>query len=164
MLAAYELFASGSETEDLLWRRLEIIAVEDVGYGQVHAPLLIEALNAQRERWPRNSERWMFSAHAVRLLATAKKDRTSMEIAGWTEEVTARCERRVVVEGYHVDMHTARGVAVGRGREQWWAEGAVLLNQIDGLDSRWGDYLRLLYAGTPDSESAKTRPAQLELD
>jgi quercetin dioxygenase-like cupin family protein len=155
MLAAYELYASGPETEELLWRRLEIIAVEDVGYGQIQAPFLIEALNAQRGRWPRNSERWMFSAHAVRLLATAKKDRTSMEIAGWAEEVTSRGERSVIVEDYHVDMHTARGVTMGRGREQWWAEGAVLLNQIDGLDCRWGDYLRRLYAGTSGSQAIK---------
>jgi len=147
MLAAYELFASGPETEELLWRRLEIIAVEDVGLGLVEAPLLIEALGAQRKRWAYGSERWMFSAHAVRLLATARKDRTSMEIAGWAEEVVARGERSVKVEDYHIDMHTSRGAALGRGREHWWNEGALLLNQIDGLDSRWGDYLRRLYAG-----------------
>ena len=155
MLAAHELYASGAETEELLWRRLEIIATEDIGFGLVEAPMLIEALNAQRLRWPHNSERWMFSAHAVRLLATAKKDRTTMEIAGWAEEVTARGEREVVVEDYHVDMHTARGVAMGRGRGQWWAEGAVLLNQIEGLDSRWGDYLRRLYAGASRPAPAK---------
>jgi replication-associated recombination protein RarA len=32
-LAAYELFSSGNETEELLWRRLEMIATEDVGLG-----------------------------------------------------------------------------------------------------------------------------------
>jgi hypothetical protein len=31
---------------------------------------------------------------------------------------------------------------MGRGRDHWWhSGGAVLLNQIEGLDSRWGDYL-----------------------
>jgi replication-associated recombination protein RarA len=142
MLAAYELFATGPETEELLWRRLEIIAVEDVGFGLIQAPLLIEALNAQRRRWPYNSERWMFSAHAVRLLATARKDRTSMEIAGWAEEATEKKERAVKVEDFHIDMHTSRGAAIGRGKEHWWNDGALLLNQIEGLDSRWGDYLR----------------------
>ncbi|HEV3044035.1 MAG TPA: AAA family ATPase [Roseiarcus sp.] len=145
VLAAYELFATGPEVEELLWRRLEIIAVEDVGFGLVQAPLLIEAMNAQRRRWPHNSERWMFSAHAVRLLATAKKDRTSMEIAGWAEEVTARGERSVKIEDFHIDMHTSRGAAMGRGKEHWWSDGALLLDQIQGLDSRWGDYLRKPY-------------------
>ena len=145
VLAAYELFATGPEVEELLWRRLEIIAVEDVGFGLVQAPLLIEAMNAQRLRWPYNSERWMFSAHAVRLLATAKKDRTSMELAGWAEETTARGERSVKIEDYQIDMHTGRGAAMGRGKEHWWNDGAQLLNQIDDLDSRWGDYFRASY-------------------
>jgi replication-associated recombination protein RarA len=147
MLAAFELYQTGPETEELLWRRLEIIAVEDVGLGLVQAPLLIEALNAQRLRWPRNPERWMFSAHAVRLLATARKDRTTMELAGWTEEVVARGERSVEVQDFHIDCHTSRGVAMGRGRAHWWGDGARLDNQIEGLDRRWGDYLRKLYAG-----------------
>jgi replication-associated recombination protein RarA len=145
ILAAYELFVSGPETEEMLWRCLEIIAVEDVGFGLLQAPLLIEAMNAQRVRWPYGSERWMFSAHAVRLLATSKKDRTSMEIAGWAEEVTQRGERSVRVEDYHIDMHTSRGAAMGRGKDHWWGEGALLLNQVEGLDGRWGEYLRRPY-------------------
>src|SRR5580658_5919067 len=49
-LAAFELFSSGTDTEELLWRRLEIIATEDVGFGLVTAPAIIEALNRQRRR------------------------------------------------------------------------------------------------------------------
>jgi len=145
MLAAYEFYATGPEAEELLWRRLEIIATEDVGFGLIDAPVLLEALNAQRRRIPPGPDRWIYSAHAVRLLATAKKDRTSMELAAWAEAVTARGERRVVVHDYQVDFHTRRGTLMGRGRDHWWnSGGAVLLNQIDGLDPRWGDYLRVL--------------------
>jgi hypothetical protein len=39
-------------------------------------------------------------------------------------------------------MHTSRGAAMGRGKEHWWSDGALLLDQIQGLDSRWGDCLR----------------------
>ena len=149
-LAAYELFASGPEAEDLLWRRLEIIATEDVGFGLLEAPMLLEALNAQRRRMPERGERWMYSAHAVRILATAKKDRTSMELAGWAHEVVTRGERTVEIQDFMLDMHTARGKQMGRGTEQWWREGARLDNQIDGLESKWGDYLRKLFAGAPE--------------
>ncbi len=143
LLAAYEFYSTGPEAEELLWRRLEIIATEDVGYGLISAPVLLEAINAQRLRIPPGPDRWIYSAHAVRLLATAKKDRTSMELAAWTESVTARGERKVVVHDYQVDFHTRRGTLMGRGRDHWWhSGGAVLLNQIKGLDSRWGDYLR----------------------
>ena len=143
ILAAYEFYATGPEMEELLWRRLEIIATEDVGFGLLNAPVLLEALNAQRLRLPPGLDRWIYSAHAVRLLTTAKKDRTSMELAAWAEAVTTRGERQVVVHDYQVDFHTRRGTEMGRDRDHWWhAGGAVLENQIEGLDSRWGDYLR----------------------
>ena len=67
-----------------------------------------------------------------------------MELAGWAEETTAGGERSVKIEDYHIDMHTS-GAAMGRGKEHWWNDGAKLLNQIDGLDSRWSDYLRASY-------------------
>ena len=144
-LAAYELFASGPETEEILWRRLEIIATEDVGFGLMEAPMLIEALNQQRLRMPEGGERWMYSAHAVRILTTAKKDRTSMELAGWAHEVITRGERKVEIEDYMLDLHTRRGASMGRGTEHWWAEGARLDHQIGGFETKWGDYLRKLY-------------------
>jgi replication-associated recombination protein RarA len=145
ILAAYEFYLTGPEMEELLWRRLEIIATEDVGYGLINAPCLLEALNAQRQRIPPGPDRWFYSAHAVRLLCTAKKDRTSMEIAAWAAAVTASGERAVVVHDYQVDFHTRRGTLMGRGRDHWWhSGGSVLKNQIKGLDPRWGNYLKKL--------------------
>ena len=156
LLAAYEYYVTGPETEELLWRRLEIIATEDVGFGLVNAPVLLEALNTQRLRIPPGPDRWIYSAHAVRLLTTAKKDRTSMELAAWAEAVTSRGERKVVVRDYHVDFHTRRGTLMGRGRDHWWhSGGAVLLNQVEGLDPRWGDYLRRLNPPGPKAPSGK---------
>jgi replication-associated recombination protein RarA len=156
ILAAYELYMTGPETEELLWRRLEIIATEDVGYGLIMAPLLIEALNAQRLRIPHNGDRFFYTAHAVRLLATAKKDRTSMELGAWAASVTSRGERQVKIEDYQVDFHTRRGTLMGRGREHWWKSGgSVLKNQIPGLDSRWGKYLNRLL-----EEDLKKSPAK----
>jgi replication-associated recombination protein RarA len=154
ILAAYELYHTGPESEEMLWRRLEIIAAEDVGMGLVEAPILIEALGAQRARLPHTGERWLFAAHAVRLLATAKKDRTSQELAGWAQQVTARGERKLEVQDFEVDYHTRRGVAMGRGPAHWYEGGGSLLeNQIDGLDPRWGEYLRNL---TLDDTQADT--------
>jgi replication-associated recombination protein RarA len=143
ILAAYEYYSTGPEMEEHLWRRLEIIATEDVGYGLLNAPVILEALNAQRLRLPPGPDRWVYSAHAVRLLATARKDRTSMELAAWAEAVTSRGERKVVVHDYQVDYHTRRGTRMGRGRDHWWhSGGSLLLNQVEGLDPRWGDYLK----------------------
>lgn len=143
-LAAYELFSTGADAEELLWRRLEIIATEDVGFGLVMAPVVIEALNQQRQRMPDRGDRWIYCAHAVRILATSQKDNTSMELAGWTREVVARGERKVEVQDFMLDMHTRKGVSMGRGKAHWWKEGALLENRIESYDPKWGDYLRKL--------------------
>jgi replication-associated recombination protein RarA len=143
-LAAYELFVTGPETEEVLWRRLEIIATEDVGLGLPAAPAIIEAMNQQRQRMQDRGDRWIYCAHAVRLLASAQKDNLSMELAGWTREVVAHGERKVEVQDFMLDLHTRRGVALGRGKAHWWDEGARLENRIPGYNSKWGDYLRKL--------------------
>jgi len=143
-LAAYELFSSSPETEEVLWRRLEIIATEDVGLGLPAALAIIEAMNQQRQRMQDRGDRWIYCAHAVRLLATAPKDNMSMELAGWVREVTARGERKVEVQDFMLDLHTRRGAAMGRGKAHWWNEGARLENRAPGYDPKWGDYLRKL--------------------
>ena len=66
VLAAYELFSHSPEAEEVLWRRLEIIATEDVGFGLVMAPAIIEALNQQRQRMPDRGDRSrLMSFHSI---------------------------------------------------------------------------------------------------
>jgi len=151
-LAAYELFSNGPETEAVLWRRLEIIATEDVGLGLVNAPAVIEALYAQAQRMADRGDRWIYCAHAVRVLATAPKDNMSMELAGWTRAVAERGERKPVVEDYMVDLHTRRGAEMGRDAAHWWNEGARLRNRIPGYQGKWGEYLRGLAGAEPWKE------------
>jgi len=153
VLAAYEFFSSGPEAEEVLWRRLEIIATEDVGFGLVEAPAILEALNSQRLRMADRGDRWMYSVHAVRLLVTAKKDNTSMELATWAQFVTARGERKVEVEDYMVDLHTRRGAAMGRDVAHWWNDGAKLRNRLSEEQSPWGKYLEGVYLGTKDDKT-----------
>jgi replication-associated recombination protein RarA len=148
-LAAYELFANGAETEELLWRRLEIIAAEDVGLGMLTAPAVIEALYAQATRMLDRGDRWIYCAHAVRLLASAPKDASSMELAGWTRAVMERGERKPVVEDYMLDLHTRRGAELGRDMAQWWNEGSRLRDRIPATQPKWGDYLRQLAGAEP---------------
>jgi replication-associated recombination protein RarA len=142
VLAAYELYCTGPEVEELLWRRLEVIATEDVGMGLPTAPILIEALNAQRLRIPHTADRWIFAVHAVRTLAEAAKDRTSCDLAAWAELVVSTGERMVEIQDFHVDHHTRRGVELGRGPSFWLEQGGgALADEID-VDRRWGDYVR----------------------
>ncbi len=152
MLAGYEIYASGREAEEMLWRRLEIIATEDVGTGLIEGPALMEALYQQQKRMADDTDRWMYAAHAIRLLVAAKKDRTTMEVANWAKEVLTRGERRIEVQDLHIDLHTRRGVEMGRGTEHWWGDGARLDNQVEGLPTKYGAYLKALYGGTPPAK------------
>jgi hypothetical protein len=43
-----------------------------------------------------------------------------------------------------LDLHTRRGVALGRDAAHWWNEGARLSHRIPGYQPQWGDYLRKL--------------------
>lgn len=151
-LAAYELFSSGAETEEVLWRRLEIIATEDVGLGMPIASAIINALYLQAGRMADPGDRWIYCAHAVRLLATAKKDNMSNELAGWTRSVVESGERKVEVEDFMIDMHTKRGADLGRNAAHWWNEGAKLENRAEGYESKWGDYLRKLAGAKREGE------------
>jgi replication-associated recombination protein RarA len=157
VLAAYEFFASGAEAEEVLWRRLEIIATEDVGFGLLEAPAILEALNQQRLRMADRGDRWIYSAHAVRVLATAKKDNTSMELATWAHFATTRGERKVIVEDYQLDVHTRRGAAMGRDVAHWWKDGAKLKNKLLDVKTPWGKYLDSLYLGDKKKSATKKK-------
>jgi hypothetical protein len=145
ILAAYELYVTGPEAEELLWARLDIIAAEDIGFGLITAPVIIEALGSQRKRYPRSGDRWLFAAHAVRILATATKDRTTGELGSWAMEVVDSGERAVIIDDLAVDMHTKTGIERGRDKAHFYAEGAQVSSELEGRDTTWGDYLREKY-------------------
>jgi len=134
-LVAYEMFASGAEFEDQVWRRLQIISVEDVGFGRIDAPAVVRALDEFRRGAERESpDRLIFLIHAVRLLASSPKDRTSDELATWVREATNRGEARPDVFDDAIDMHTRRGQEIGRDFMHWFTEGARVENEIPDRD------------------------------
>ncbi|MBV9353930.1 MAG: AAA family ATPase [Chloroflexi bacterium] len=134
-LVAYELYASGAEAEDQVWSRLRIISVEDVGFGNLNAPLLIQALDEFRRSTSRQTpDRLIFLVHAVRVLATSQKDRTSDEMATWVRQAVERGEAQPDVFDVALDMHTRRGREMGRDFRHWFAEGARVENEIPDRD------------------------------
>jgi replication-associated recombination protein RarA len=134
-LVAYEMFLTSPELEDHLWRRLEIISVEDVGFGRIEAPLLIQTLNDFRQRTSRDTpDRVIFLVHAVRLLSSSPKDRTSDEMATWVRHAVDSGETLPEVFDVALDMHTRRGQEMGRGFLQWFTEGAQVANEIPNRD------------------------------
>jgi replication-associated recombination protein RarA len=127
VLLAYEMAITCPALEDYLWQRLMIIAVEDIGFGEPNAPILLHALNQTIRTFNRsNGERKLFAVHAVRYLCHCQKDRSSDEMLNWVKHAVARGEAQASIPDYALDMHTARGRAKGRGVRHFYEEGAKL--------------------------------------
>jgi replication-associated recombination protein RarA len=145
-LVAYELYATSAELEEQLWRRLQVISVEDVGAGNPDAPVLVDALYRMHERAaPRPAgDRFLFALHAVRVLAESPKDRTTDELANCVMRDLEGGERLPEVPDVALDMHTRRGRALGRGLGHFLREGALVENERSGRDTRYREQLLAL--------------------
>jgi replication-associated recombination protein RarA len=127
---AYEMYITSAQFEEKLWRRLQAISVEDVGFGDLNAPVLIHALNQMRQNFPyTDPDRPLFFVHAIRYLAAAKKDRNS---ANLTSIIVREFEygRKPAIPDVAMDMHTAKGRSMGRGAKHFLEEGSKVANEL----------------------------------
>ncbi|MEP7359251.1 MAG: AAA family ATPase [Anaerolineales bacterium] len=148
-LLAYEMIATSAELEAMLWRRLLVISVEDVGWGDLNAPSLVLDLCQIAERFERSGnppDRGLFAIHAVRYLATRAKDRSSEEMYSWLQRVVNSGQRLPEIPDYALDRHTARGQAMGRGRQHYYEHAARMEPELDGRDTTYRDRLMQLIA------------------
>jgi replication-associated recombination protein RarA len=150
VLAAYEMLSTSEEVAEHLWRRLKLIAVEDVGMGLPLAPLLLECLHKNFRAVPGGDT--MMAVHAVRLLATAKKDRTSSEHTDLVATKVERGELLVNVPDYALCVHTKAGQEMGRGLTQWWENGARVNDESETADHSYRDELVEIHR-TADAEA-----------
>lgn len=134
-LLANEMIESSAELERKLWDRLCVISVEDVGFGDVQAPILVQALEQMTHRFERGAgDRALFAIHAVRYLATRQKDRSSDEMYNWIRQGVAAGELAPTIPEYALDMHTTRGIRAGRGLRHFYEEGAQVIPELPDRD------------------------------
>ena len=127
VLLAYEMARTSPALEDYLWQRLLVIAVEDIGFGEPQAPVLVHALYQTVQTFDRSvGERVLFAVHAVRYLCGCPKDRSSDEMLNWVMRAVESGQVRAQIPDYALDMHTAEGRARGRGARHFWMEGTQL--------------------------------------
>jgi replication-associated recombination protein RarA len=140
LLLAYEMFLTSAEMEAMLWSRLAVIAVEDVGLGNASLPVLVETLFQQHGRYPRPlGDRFLFAAHAVRVIAASPKDRTSDDMTNWARLELVVRDTAPEVPDFAIDMHTRRGWEMGRGYEHFMTEASRVENELQERDTRWRD-------------------------
>jgi len=141
LLLGWEMYVTSPEMEAMLWSRLCVISVEDVGLGNAQAPILVNTLFTMHARYPRpEHDRFMFAAHAIRVMASGPKDRTTDEMASWARQSINLGERLPEIPDFALDMHTRRGKEMGRDYRWFVEEASRVTPEIPDKDQtyrRW---------------------------
>ena len=104
------------------------------------APVLLNSLH-ENFRAATSGEQVMMAVHAVRFLATAKKDRTSSEHTDLVVHQVESGETVVSIPDYALCVHTKAGQEMGRGLLHWWENGATVSNELETADHSYRDQL-----------------------
>ncbi len=137
-LLAYEMITTSPALEEYLWYRLKVISVEDIGFGDPMAPVLIQSLFAMTSACDHAvGERKLYAIHAVRYLCGCKKDRSSDEMINWIIHTVENGEGLPVIPDYALDMHTAEGQKKGRGRRFFFEEASKTEPELPGRDKTY---------------------------
>ncbi len=141
-LLAYEMMTTSEDLERKLWDRLCVIAVEDVGFGEPSASALIESLERMVHRFHYGEgDRMLFAIHAVRYLCACQKDRSSDEMLNWLRRAVDEGGLRPEIPDYALDMHTARGQAMGHDLRHFLTVGAQVQPEWPPRDRRYAERL-----------------------
>jgi replication-associated recombination protein RarA len=144
-LVAYEMITTSAELDAYLWRRLQIISVEDIGFGDPWAPVIVAQLHRIRKSLgPEAGERILFAIHAVRYLCSRPKDRSSDEMAMWIKRAVESDEQLPQIPDYALDMHTRRGQEMGRDIHHFLSEAARLDPEMPDRDKTYRERLIVL--------------------
>ena len=134
-LLAYEMIITSPALEDYLWHRLKVISVEDIGFGEPLAPILMQNLFEMNSSCDRGvSERRLYAIHAVRYLCLCRKDRSTDEMINWINYATRLGHVLPVIPEYALDMHTAEGQKKGRGRRHFFEEASRVIPEVQDRD------------------------------
>ncbi|SHK18719.1 MgsA AAA+ ATPase C terminal [Clostridium cavendishii DSM 21758] len=152
---AYELYISSPQLEEKLWRRLITITVEDIGMGDVNAPILINNLSQMRKQFEyADGDRPIYFIHAIRYLCACEKDRSSDLL------------KNIIIKGFAMgkvpeimdvalDKHTARGIEMGRDSFHFLHEASKVIPQLKVDNNYKKRYEEILKVYSPE-KSIKT--------
>ena len=148
-LLAYEMIITSPALEDYLWQRLKVISVEDIGFGEPLAPVLIQSLFEMNSACDRAvGERKLYAIHAVRYLCLCRKDRSSDEMINWINHASKLGDVLPIIPEYALDMHTADGQKKGRGRRHFFEEASHVIPEVSDRDRTYLErILKMLDSG-----------------
>ena len=134
---AYEMLVTSEDMEEYLWFRLKTISVEDVGFGDVLAPVLVGMLDQMRKTVKQTGDRGLFAVHAVRYLCGCKKDRSSDEMYNWVMKEYAAGNLKPRIPDYAVDKHTLQGQQEGRNEDDFYSTGSQVSPEWEDRDKTY---------------------------
>jgi len=142
LLLGWEMYLTSPEMEEKLWSRLCVIAVEDIGLGNPQGPVLVETLYQQHKRYDRpTGDRFLFAAHAIRVLAGSPKERTTDDMVNWAMRGMASGELTPEIPDVALDMHTLRGQKMGRDYRFFMEEASRVIPEVNDRDQRYRDWI-----------------------
>jgi replication-associated recombination protein RarA len=135
--ALYWALELAGQYDDFLWRRLAIVASEDVGPADNSIAVLIDVLAVNyrdvKQASQRPQER-IILAHAIIALCRAPKSRIADDLACVVSHQRESEGLTREIPDYALDQHTQRGKRQGRGIPHWAEEGCQLTNEVAGLN------------------------------
>lgn len=128
---AYQMAISGRSSEEFLWERLLVIAIEDVTIACPEALTRATAARALYFELPEHfHDRHCVLVDTVCYLARCPKSRHAMELLQCLQRRLHSGEARPTIPDYALDLHTRKGVEKGRGPMHYLLEGATLANEV----------------------------------
>ena len=148
---AYEMYITSPQMEDKLWRRLVTITVEDIGMGDVNAPILINTLNEMRKNYAyADGDRPIFFIHAIRYLCACQKDRSSDLLKNIVIKSFAMGFIPEIPD-FALDKHTIRGAKMGRDSFHFLNEASKVIPQLPIDNDYKQRYEEILKTYNPDN-------------
>lgn len=134
---AYEMLKTSEELEEYLWFRLKTISVEDIGFANTFAPILINSLDQMRKTIKQDGDRGLLAIHAVRYLCQSKKDRSSDEMYNWIIKSYKTKEIKPIIPDYAIDKHTLQGQQKEMSEKEFYEEGSLVSPEWEDRDKKY---------------------------
>lgn len=146
MRFAYELYITSQFHEEKLWNRLLVITVEDIGFGDTNALIVVKTLNEMRKEYPYlDGDRPIFFLYAIRYLCKQKKERSTDHIKNIIMKENAKGEIPEIPD-YAYDMHTNKGrFELGRDVFYFMDEASKVIPLADDYDDTYFKQLYKMY-------------------
>lgn len=149
---AFEMAMTSPRFYEWMWKRLLLISVEDVCFGEPRAQIVVHTLNKIRKRFYSGGIQPLYFTHAIRYLCQCDKERGSCDLEHVMERRIARGSMPVQLPDYVLDKHTAAGAAMGRGTVHFLEQGAVVAPPFSAPDGDYSDQL-LAWARREEGEA-----------